>query len=527
MSRLAEGTQADPRIGADDPGEPAPERSDRGRSTTRGWLVAVLAVFGISRLLYHHAGVRFTYLDYPVTPQLLDPKLLENDLGRSLFYMHGQPPLFNAYFGLVLKSGLDLGTAQAAVYLLIGAGLAVSMFLLMRALRVPAPFAFVVTSIFMVSPATVLYENWMLYTYPVMFLICVSGLFFIWYLQYRRPVFAVLFATSLALLGFTRASFHFFFIVAAIALLFAAAGRVDWRRLVIACTIPLLLIGGLYIKNWIVFGEPFASSWMGMNMANMVFSHSDPGVRARAIKDGLVSKQAGISPFQPIPLYTKKRPDTGVPALDQVLKASGKSNLNNLEYVEISDQYRTDVLKYIRARPVAYLRLVGYGLRVAAVPADDYTFLRHNYVPGVRRMSDLYRVLLVQPKPTSMVMMWLYKDTAYRVPQADQLAWGVVLQYLAAFLVAPVLGFAWLRRRPSADRNRRAALVYLSVVVIWATVVSNTLELGENQRMRVETDPIVCVIATALVAAAWAHFRARSRARSVESLPVGSPTVEG
>ncbi len=499
-------------------GTPEPVGADTTshRSTDRWWLVGLLAVFAVSRLLYRWAGVRFIYLGFGNGPHVLDVALLQHDLGRSLFYLHAQPPLLNAYFGAVLNSGLDVETTFTVVYLLIGAALAASMFLLMRALRVPAPLAFAVTTVFMVSPATVLYENWVMYTYPVMLFACASGLFFLSYLRTRRTVYAVLFGTSVALLGLTRASYHVVLVFAAVALLVAASGRTSWRRVLAASAIPLLLISGLYIKNWIVFGEPFASSWMGMNMANMVFSHSPPSLKEQAVREGTISRDAVRVPFKPIPFYTDDRPDTGVPALDEIYKSTGGTNLNNREYVEISERYRSEVLSYIAANPVAYPRLVGYGLRIAAVPADDYGILRGNFTPNVLRMRHLYRGLLLQPRDSEMDSTLLFQKTAHRVPEADQIAWGIVLQYLAAFLVAPVLGYAWIRRRPTADPNRRATLVYLSLLVISVFVVSNALELGENQRLRAELDPVVCVIATALVAAAWAWWRQR---RSGPAIP--------
>ena len=49
------------------------------------------------------AGVRFDAHALGIYYQFIDPPLLESRLLESLFYSHGQPPLFNLFLGLVLK----------------------------------------------------------------------------------------------------------------------------------------------------------------------------------------------------------------------------------------------------------------------------------------------------------------------------------------------------------------------------------------------------------------------------------------
>ena len=66
------------------------------------WLIALYA---ISRLAFRAAGVRFDLRPLDTSWQILDPVLLRHDLLESLFYMPGQPPLYNLMLGLVLKTG--------------------------------------------------------------------------------------------------------------------------------------------------------------------------------------------------------------------------------------------------------------------------------------------------------------------------------------------------------------------------------------------------------------------------------------
>jgi hypothetical protein len=58
--------------------------------------------FGASRAAAYAAGVRFDSSPLAFCWQLVDPDLLRTRLLESLFYLHGQPPLFNLYLGVLL-----------------------------------------------------------------------------------------------------------------------------------------------------------------------------------------------------------------------------------------------------------------------------------------------------------------------------------------------------------------------------------------------------------------------------------------
>ncbi len=75
-----------------------------GRHRPRGvladrWLLAVIAMFLLSRSAAMAAGVRFDASPLGYFLQYLDPHLLRARLGESLWYLHSQPPLFNLLLG--------------------------------------------------------------------------------------------------------------------------------------------------------------------------------------------------------------------------------------------------------------------------------------------------------------------------------------------------------------------------------------------------------------------------------------------
>ena len=136
-------------------------------------LAVIVAGFVVSRMGYYLAGVRFDADPLGRFWQFIDPELLRDRLFESLLYLHAQPPLFNLYLGVVIKLFPEhASVAFAASYLALGVTLAVTLYLLMAWMGVERLLAAALTLLFVVGPATVLYENWLFYTYPVTVLLC-------------------------------------------------------------------------------------------------------------------------------------------------------------------------------------------------------------------------------------------------------------------------------------------------------------------------------------------------------------------
>ena len=136
-------------------------------------LYALLAMaFAVSRLGYYLLGVRFDARPVLHYYQFLDPELLKHRLFESLFYLHVQPPGWNLYTGAVLKLfPASYPIAFCLIYLVLGLGICWSIFYLMRACGVSRWLAFTLATWFIVSPAVVLFENYLLYEYLVSFLL--------------------------------------------------------------------------------------------------------------------------------------------------------------------------------------------------------------------------------------------------------------------------------------------------------------------------------------------------------------------
>jgi hypothetical protein len=120
----------------------------------------LLLVFAFSRIGYYLLGVRFDARPVFHFFQFIDPELLKHRLLESIYYAHAQPAGFNLYVGIILK--LFPGSYSVAfhvVYLLLGAVICCLLYYLMRVCGVASSLAVILTSLFIVSPGVVLFEN--------------------------------------------------------------------------------------------------------------------------------------------------------------------------------------------------------------------------------------------------------------------------------------------------------------------------------------------------------------------------------
>ena len=462
----------------------------------------LVVVFATSRIAYYAAGVRFETGSLTSAIQLLPEQLLRHDLLRSLWYLHAQPPGFNAFVGILLHVPGDHALVFGAAFLGMGLALACTMFALMLELGTPRTLALVATAAFVVSPITVLYENWLFYSYPVALMLCGAALCLARFARTQRIGYAVGFGSMLSLLALTRASYHLLFVLAAGSFVLFVCPRAKWRRASIAVMVPLALVVGLYAKNLIQFGEPTSSSWLGMNLAHMIFGRTPPELRADVVAHR-VSDQALIVPFVPLTRYKNVAlPRTGVPALD-LPSDRGHANFNNRAYIDISSRYLKDVVHFVARHPDVYLRRVADGYLVASTSAADYIAFRTNrshVAPFVGLQNRLLGQVrdLIPPAPTQATPGW------------SEVAWLVVLQYTAVAIAGAVLAARALRRRSPPLTSAQRSFVLIAIIVVYASIADNMLDFGDNNRFRFENDPLVCVATIAILSYALTRLRVMS-----------------
>ena len=447
--------------------------------------VLVVLSFMISRLLYIRAGLQFDLTPPRYFYQFIDPELLWNRLFESLWYLHGQPPLFNLFTGLLYQ----WFSPQSRIYQLLffALGLAFSLVLYWLGLRLGLNgwVSALLATWFMVSPATVLYENLYFYTYPVAFLLVLAALALGKFLETENTWWGVGFFSLIAALCLTWALFHLAWMIAVI-LLVGFYSR-NWQRLAVVSLIPVLVVSGWYVKNYALFGNFGASSWAGMNLSHVTFLSplTPQPVRDELVEQGTLSPYPVEEAFRSVEFYDGFMPVSplrGIPVLDEPLKSTEAVNFNHSFYIDLSDRMLGDALDFIRARPDLYLASVKQGFSIYFHSSSDYLLLKDKPVPQLETSWDRIFYGQLSKYGEDPTDRW-ESDPRY-------VGWWLVLMYSAAILYGVKLVLAPDNSSPAF----LATVAFMSFTILYFTGMANLLDLGENNRFRFALDPLVLLL---------------------------------
>jgi hypothetical protein len=498
----------------------APVTADRGAAAEgsrarRQALFWVVAGFVVSRVVVLAAGVHFDPSGVTWYWQFLDRRWLQHDLGRSLLYLHAQPPLLDAIVGIALKlTPVYWVMVLYGFFLAAGLALALALFDILVRLGFSTRTAAVLALVYACSPTAVLYENWLMYTHLVVsFSVCAA-----WALlrlaETRLWVFAAIFFLLIGSLTLIRSLFHLVWFVPCAAIALATSRPL--RPSVLAWfAVATLAVLGVYGKNLVLFGLPATSSWLGMNLAHGVLEEWPMSEREDLVRSGVVSPLVLVQPFSPIEMYPESfqvASPIDAPALAEHGKANRVTNYNQYSYLGISRQYARDALALIRADPSRYARMVARAWRrFFTSPA------RFGMLGGNRDRIDgwirFYSILRGVPAAFHAAPPDPAEASGTRELGWDRVGW--------AWVVASLLGFAFAaqevvaalrdaRRRRPVGWPRIAVLAFVLFDVAFVATVANAVELGENERFRASIEPLLLILVAVAVkrvaqgACAWA-----------------------
>lgn len=467
--------------------------------------VIITLTFVISRVWAYQSGVRMVLRPLYQGIQILDPVLLRTDLLQSLIHLHSQPPLYNLFLGVVLK--LFPATYAAAfqwIYWLAGYALGVGLYRLMRRLDVPRWLATVLTVYFLINPAVILLENWLMYTLLIMTGLVWSAVFLHRYLSEGKAGDGAVFFVLLAALVLTKGIFHLCWYILLVVMV-AVSRRVAVRQVLAVSVLPFVLIAAVYVKNFILFGSLTTSKvWVVFNLGEMTVKHVGDEQLERYCREGRLNFTAceralgSNSPeYKAMVAEFERRiaaPPTGVAVLDQVFKpTSGHINWHSRRYLMAADEALQDSLFLLRRHPDSYFKSLRRAFRIMFYPAPtDVTFGNRKFLAAYENIYNLpfaWANHINDGKLYSEKLLLWYEFENCKTDVLSKLCYfGVIFFYLVLFQLGVRLFFEAGRQGPQA-RVEQVMLFFLLFNIVYLPVASNLFSWVASNRYRFVIEP--------------------------------------
>lgn len=448
--------------------------------TTRFDQKAVVVLFIVSRIVLRCIGIQFDQTPLDWFYQFLDPMLLKHNLVESIVYLHSQPPGFNLFLGCVLALGKSHAyTMFSLLYMVMGLIMILLLFKVLRYMDIPRKFALGATIFFMLSPPVILYENWLFYTYPVAMLLLVSAFLLYTYLKHQRTSTLIIFFSCCAAIVLTRTLFHTFWFIAILGwLLYLRRQRV--KQILLCALIPLVILAGLHIKNFMLFRQTGYSSWFGMNIAKMTLTVPLHTLQAE-YENGKVSRLAQIEPFgAPEEYYPFAHFDTTthVPVLDMEYKSTGYPNYNHIAYISVSQQYLTTAHYLISKYPLYYLLSIVKALYAYFQPSSDEAIFVNNNRLRIKIWTLLYEDYIL-----GGALRFLWQATFTNRYSQERIIHLNFLFFFTPFIIIWGWINQWKKKNVQGDA-RNSLFMFIISTITYVTVIGNALEMSENMRFR-------------------------------------------
>lgn len=443
--------------------------------------------------------------------QYLDPQILKTDLLRGLFFLHSQPPLFNAFLGLVLKLfPQHYEQAFCWIFRAFSFGALLLMGLIMRKMAINQILIFFFCTIFALFPNFLVYTNLLFYTLPIAFLLLLSCLFLQKFLETQRRQYAVLFTCTAGIIMLTRSIYHLLWFVLCGVIILLLMNRNSRDIFLRASIVPVLLVLLLYAKNSVLVGSFGPSSWMGMNLARgwplpnesmrSLNAFLEPDEIRRLSDLHKINSEWLVGPFMPPGAYSHLgyfRTDQSNfwhPAITAPEKRSSipnvtHPNFNHYDYAKISrkmfDADRAIILEY----PQKYFARVLLGFKMYLQPATGPSWFlvqSYNYY-STQKYADFLTRLLFQGRRIELARGYIPWNSFY--------------------ILFPVLMIFGIIKTFARADNNGVTFAYLTLTILWVAMITNMLEFGENNRIRFETDPLIVIVSAAALQSAYRFLR--------------------
>jgi hypothetical protein len=462
--------------------------------TGLGQLLILITVFVVSRFIAMLLGIQLDLRALSSYWQYLDIETLRHHLLSGVWYDHAQPPLFNIFLGTFLKIGGSHYVLLFDIFLkLISLSNALLLFSIVKKLSSVYFLPMLVALVYILSPATIVFETELFYTCFVSFFLLLSVFFLIRLTESGRWLNAFGIFLPLAFLCLTRSVYHivWLFVIAA-SLIFYFRRRSVLNKLIIASLTSIVLVGTWYVKNKFLFDRLTTSTWVGMNMARNVFHDNE-------IKDS--SRIEAYEPFSRISVYRKfldpqfENKFKGLNDRDLLREMKNDSFINETEvsYIPVSELYQKASIDFIRNHPNAYAKNVFQSSILFFTPGTLYSLALEN-AEKIKYYDLLYSfnlTVFAKNKQERRILL-----TISALPK--------LILYLFVFFIFIRI---YLQSRSITPWN-----LFIMITLGYVFGVSSFFEHYENMRFRFETEPLFLILAAQVFSRLFSRFQIRRTA---------------
>jgi hypothetical protein len=455
----------------------------------RGQVLSIILVFILSRLIAQSVGLHLNLQALVSYWQYLDLDTLRNHLLAGIWYDHAQPPVFNLLLGCVLKiGGSHYPVIFSIIFKFISLANALLLFAIVKKISTICFLPVVVAMVYILSPATLIFECELFYTTFISFLLLISVLNLIGFTENNSWRNVLGFMCPLMLICLTRSVYHMLWLFAVIVLILSYFRKKEvFHKLVVVSLVAVIVTGSWYLKNKIIFGKLTASTWIGMNMARNVFHDSE-------VKDS--SRIEAYEPFSRVGVYRKfldpefEKPFVGLNDRDLLQEMKNDSFINETEvsYIPVSDMYERASVLYIRNHPAAYMKNVFQSSVLYFTPATLYS-LAVEQADKIKYYDILYSFNLTHfanGKQERRILL-----TISAIPK----------MMLYFFVISMMIRYSY-RSRSFTPWN-----LFILMTIGWVFGISSLFEHYENMRFRFESEPLFLILAAQVFSRIYSRFR--------------------
>jgi hypothetical protein len=348
-----------------------------------------------------------------------------------------------------------------------------------------------------------LYEAFILYSILTAFLIVLNLSCILWYQRTKSAAALYCFIGTLNLLILTRSVYHIVLIPVALGFVWLIAEKGTRAKIVFLCMGICFVSVFWYAKNYALFGFFGSSSWAGQSLWRIAsFGYSEKELQELS-EVGVIDRMAA----ERTAFLRPSAYETFGFEKHSLIAVLSNNDYNNINIPAVSATYGKNAIRLIRYHPWTYIRSVVEAYLCYWLPSSSYDLLALNFKK------------IVDPERSVVHLLQFLESTTL----------PVLLPMALLFYVAQMFSDRAQHRWDfSQTRQNDIVLFWCFFMILYSTVVTCLLEIGENNRFKFDIEQLIWLfIPVVLSRVKWSTT---SAAREAESSFIKRParvTVPG